>query len=89
MNLGASSTARPTIAWEDDSTLWLAESGDTSPEDFLLVDKTCDFGKSWSGAVNAGSYDSAGILRMNTGMAAVGAVTDTDGSALALIQLSL
>ena len=42
----------PTIAFDASGVLWLAyRSNDGTPSDRLIVDKTCDLGKTWSGAV--------------------------------------
>jgi hypothetical protein len=78
----------PAVRWETDEILWFSASmGDNS--DLLLVDKTCDDGASWSGAVNAGPYRSTGLVQTANGMAAAGflAPNETGGPALSLIPL--
>ena len=41
------------LNWESDNVLWFSERVGASNGLGLLVDKTCDFGQTWSGAVNA------------------------------------
>ena len=62
----------PVLAWESDSILWLSQTLNAADAPVLIVDKTCDFGTTWSGAVNAGAYEGTSLLSTSTGMVATG-----------------
>jgi hypothetical protein len=78
------------LRWEGDGILWLSETVDVASAGVgVLVDKTCDFGQSWSGAVNAGAYTASGLILTGSGMSA-GAYIPANapgGPALDLIPL--
>jgi hypothetical protein len=69
---GGDYTFRPVVTWETDDILWLSQTIDGSDTPFILVDKTCDFGASWSGAVNAGVYEGTSLLSTSAGMLMTG-----------------
>jgi hypothetical protein len=89
--LSGSYTGYPTVAWENDQVLWLAQSIDYADVGkFVMVDKTCDFGATWSGAVDAADdYVGAGLVLTSSGMVA-GGVYDrgSDPKAAATIALA-
>ncbi|HEY6459602.1 MAG TPA: hypothetical protein VIY73_05600 [Polyangiaceae bacterium] len=60
------------LRWESDDVLWLSETVASVADptvQILLVDKTCDFGQSWSGAVQAGANSPAALVLTGSGMA--------------------
>lgn len=65
-------TNAPVLQWQSDSVLWLAQTLNGSDNPILMIDKTCDLGATWSGAVNAGSYRGTTLLSTARGMVATG-----------------
>ena len=65
-------TYDPVVTWESDDILWLSQTLDGSDSPVLMADKTCDFGTSWSGAVNVGPYKGTSLLFTANGMVATG-----------------
>ncbi|HEY5241224.1 MAG TPA: sialidase family protein [Polyangiaceae bacterium] len=47
-------TGDPVVAWENDDVLWLSQTIPINNGPSILVDKTCDDGATWSGAVSLG-----------------------------------
>jgi hypothetical protein len=78
------------LHWESDNILWLSATLVVGNSAVLVVDKTCDFGATWSGAVTAGPYVAAGILGTGAGVATGGMVPSnaSNGPLLSLIPLS-
>jgi hypothetical protein len=79
------------LRWEGDGILWMSATvSNDGTGSFVYVDKTCDFGATWSGAVAAvGGYGAAGIVATASGMA-VGAGLPNNasgGPALELVPL--
>jgi Neuraminidase (sialidase) len=70
--VAASNTSSPVLAWESDNILWLSQTLNAADAPVLMEDKTCDFGATWSGAVNAGAYEGTSLLSTSTGMVATG-----------------
>lgn len=70
--VAGSGTSSPVLAWESDTILWLSQTLNASDAPVLVEDKTCDFGTTWSGAVNAGAYEGTSLLSTSTGMVATG-----------------
>lgn len=66
---GSGYTAFPTVQWETDNILWLSQTFDGSDDASILVDKTCDFGTTWSGAVHIGGGGYGLGTRLNLGLA--------------------
>jgi hypothetical protein len=86
----ASGLEQQALHWEGDSILWMSATLVVGNAPVVVVDKTCDFGATWSGAVNAGGYAAAGILATGSGIA-TGAIVSSNaqsGPALSLIPLS-
>lgn len=65
-------TGAPVVTWQTDNVLWLSQTLNGSDSPIILVDKTCDFGTSWSGAVNAGNFEGTTLLWTTNGMVATG-----------------
>jgi hypothetical protein len=66
--------ANPVVAWEG-GILWLSYTINGSDSPVIVVDKTCDEGVTWSGAVAvspAGDYSGASLLSTSTGMVVTG-----------------
>jgi hypothetical protein len=63
--------ASATLAWESDTVLWLSQITTDNARN-LYVDKTCDDGVTWSGAVKVGTggYGGAGLVMTSAGMVA-------------------
>ena len=57
-------TSLPTVQWQSDHVLWLSQTVSTGG--FVLVDKTCDDGATWSGWVNAGPYTGSSLFVTTT-----------------------
>jgi hypothetical protein len=60
------------VAWENDTVLWLAQVTTDNAKN-LYVDKTCDDGTTWSGAVKVGTggYTGDSLVLTSAGMTAV------------------
>jgi hypothetical protein len=86
----ASGLSQQALHWESDSILWMSATLVAGNAAILVVDKTCDFGATWSGAVTAGPYVAGGILATGAGIAAGAIVTPNsqNGPLLSLIPLS-
>ncbi len=68
--IGGDDTQLPVLGWENDSVLWLeAQTG--ANNEYTFVDKTCDNGQSWSGAVALGeTFHPNGLFLTAKGMSA-------------------
>jgi hypothetical protein len=67
-------TGNPVVAWEG-GILWLSQTINGSDSPTIVVDKTCDEGLTWSGAVAvspAGDYFGASLLDTSRGVAVTG-----------------
>ena len=64
---GAGDTFRPVVQW-DAENLWLSQTFDSSNQASVVVDKTCDYGTTWSGALQFGktngsdTYQNLGLV---------------------------
>ncbi len=98
-SLGLSSTSGdPVVAWENDEVLWLSQTIliDNGPS--ILVDKTCDDGATWSGAVSVGpgyatspfiGYAGSSLLATTAGMMVGGYISATGATPkIVLLPLS-
>jgi hypothetical protein len=87
MGVVASSTVtRPVVAWENDSTLWLAQTLNERNAPVLFVDKICDVnaGTIWSGPLKLGSYIGMSLLATGRGIVAGGYVPNQSRVAIGL-----
>jgi hypothetical protein len=84
-------TDLPTVQWQGD-ILWLEQTTAASDDPRIAIDKTCDFGASWSGAlaITQGSdYLGAGLIVTSTGVAAAGrGLREAAGFPLSLVPLT-
>lgn len=60
--------ADPVVAWENDEILWISETADVGNAYTIFVDKTCDDGKTWSGAVQVSVLQGTSLLKTAAGM---------------------
>lgn len=76
------------LAWEGDNILWVTGRVEGNAPS-VLVDKTCDFGATWSGAVNLPDQP-AGLALTGSGVAAGSFISSnqSDGPALHFTQLA-
>jgi hypothetical protein len=86
----ASGLSQQALHWEGESILWMSATLVAGNAPVVVVDKTCDLGATWSGAVNAGPYGAAGILATGSGLAAGAILTSNaqNGPMLSLVPLS-
>jgi hypothetical protein len=62
----------PVVAWESDDVLWVSESANVGNAETMFVDKTCDLGKTWSGAVKVAAGKATSLVKTTNGMLVVG-----------------
>ena len=55
-------TFRPVVQWEAEN-LWLSQTFDASNQASVVVDKTCDYGTTWSGALQFGKANATDIYQ--------------------------
>ena len=55
--------ADPVVAWESDEILWISETANVGNAYTIFVDKTCDDGKTWSGAVDVEVLQGTSLLK--------------------------
>jgi hypothetical protein len=68
-------TADPILGWQGSDILWLGQTIYRSDTPIIVVDKTCDDGATWSGAVkvtNPNDFDATSIIETANGVAVVG-----------------
>ena len=84
-------TAAPIVQWEG-GVLWLAQTTAASDNPVVVIDKTCDFGTSWSGAlpITQGSdFLGEALMVTSSGVRALArGLRDTAGFPLAAIALT-
>lgn len=76
----------PVVGWESDDILWVAATANVANFDTLYVDKTCDMGTSWSGAVQVGRFDNSSLMMTTKGMVVGGYNTSTPSVAAILLN---
>jgi hypothetical protein len=84
-----------TVHWEGDDILWLAETLSISDNASILIDKTCDFGATWSGAMQigqggylSGNYQNYGIVSTTAGMLLTTGYSQSSGHTLVTIPMN-
>ena len=84
-------TSAPVVAWQGD-ILWFEETTSGSDQPRIVIDKTCDFGTTWSGVVpvtEGSDYVGAGLLVTPTRVFAIGRnLRDAANRPLSLLPLT-
>ncbi len=82
-------TNLPVVAWENDTVLWLSQTGIGPSNAALFVDKTCDDGVSWSGPVKVGPYGGTSLFLTSTGMVLAGDIAAGNSGGPSVMTFSL